>query len=94
MWIQATGQVAARHAVELATGVTSPAAPARPRWDRCAIMSPHIRCRLDPANITFDLLPTLDEETRNRMRHDKRARHAEVCRRALEKLDKYRSVYA
>jgi methylenetetrahydrofolate--tRNA-(uracil-5-)-methyltransferase len=36
-----------------------------------------------PANITFDLLPALDEDTRRRLRHDKRARHAEVCRRAL-----------
>jgi methylenetetrahydrofolate--tRNA-(uracil-5-)-methyltransferase len=42
-----------------------------------------------PANITFDLLPPLDESTRLRMRHDKRARHAEVCRRALESLDRH-----
>jgi methylenetetrahydrofolate--tRNA-(uracil-5-)-methyltransferase len=47
-----------------------------------------------PANITFDLLPPLDETTRHRLRHDKRARHAEVCRRALEKLDEYRAIYA
>ena len=39
-------------------------------------------------------LPALEEATRLRFRHDKRARHAEVCRRALEKLDEYRSVYA
>jgi hypothetical protein len=31
---------------------------------------------------------------RLRFRHDKKARHAEVCRRALEKLDEYKSVYA
>jgi methylenetetrahydrofolate--tRNA-(uracil-5-)-methyltransferase len=35
-----------------------------------------------PANITFDLLPSLDEESRHKLRHDKKARHAEVCRRA------------
>jgi methylenetetrahydrofolate--tRNA-(uracil-5-)-methyltransferase len=35
-----------------------------------------------PANITFDLLPALDNETKRRFRHDKKARHAEVCRRA------------
>jgi methylenetetrahydrofolate--tRNA-(uracil-5-)-methyltransferase len=40
------------------------------------------------------LLPQLDDETRHRLRHDKKARHAEVCRSALEKLDEYRSVYA
>ena len=42
-----------------------------------------------PANITFDLLPQLDPETRHHMRHDKKARHAEVCRRALEALDEF-----
>lgn len=42
-----------------------------------------------PANITFDLLPQLDDATRHRLRRDKKARHAEVCRRALEALDVY-----
>jgi methylenetetrahydrofolate--tRNA-(uracil-5-)-methyltransferase len=42
-----------------------------------------------PANITFDLLPALDEETRTRLRRDKRARHAEVCRRAQAALEDY-----
>lgn len=45
-----------------------------------------------PANITFDLLPKLDEETARRLRKDKKAKHAEVCRRALEKLDEHFSV--
>jgi len=40
-----------------------------------------------PANITFDLLPTLDDATRKRIGRDKRARRAEVCRRALVALD-------
>ncbi len=35
-----------------------------------------------PANITFDLLPSLDDETRRRMR-DKRERHRIQCERAL-----------
>ena len=42
-----------------------------------------------PANITFDLLPQLDDATRSELRHDKKARHAEVCRRALEALGAY-----
>jgi methylenetetrahydrofolate--tRNA-(uracil-5-)-methyltransferase len=42
-----------------------------------------------PANITFDLLPHLDDETRHRLRRDKKARHSEVCRRALEALEQY-----
>jgi methylenetetrahydrofolate--tRNA-(uracil-5-)-methyltransferase len=39
-----------------------------------------------PANITFDLLQQLDEETRKRVR-DKKRRHAMVCERALQELD-------
>ena len=46
-----------------------------------------------PANITFDLLPALEEETRQRLRHDKKARHAEVCRRASVALDEYLAVH-
>ncbi len=42
-----------------------------------------------PANITFDLLPTLDEATKQKLRHDKKARHAEVCRRAQESFDEF-----
>jgi methylenetetrahydrofolate--tRNA-(uracil-5-)-methyltransferase len=38
-----------------------------------------------PANITFDLLPQLDEATRRRVR-DKKLRHKMVCEQALEKL--------
>jgi methylenetetrahydrofolate--tRNA-(uracil-5-)-methyltransferase len=39
-----------------------------------------------PANITFDLLPQLDEATRKRVR-DKKVRHKLVCGRALEALE-------
>ena len=91
----ATGLVAGRHAVELA--MLEPVRPF-PRetaiGSLCTYVSGADPAHYQPANITFDLLPSLDEETRHRMRHDKRARHAEVCRRALEKLDQYRSVYA
>ncbi len=45
-----------------------------------------------PANITFDLLPKLDEAAARLYRKDKKAKHAEVCRRALEKIDEYFSV--
>jgi methylenetetrahydrofolate--tRNA-(uracil-5-)-methyltransferase len=38
-----------------------------------------------PANITFDLLPQLDEATRRRVR-DKKLRHKMVCEKALEQL--------
>jgi methylenetetrahydrofolate--tRNA-(uracil-5-)-methyltransferase len=37
-----------------------------------------------PANITFDLLPKLENAPR-----DKKVRYAEVCRRALAALEEY-----
>ena len=46
-----------------------------------------------PANITFDLLPHLDEPTRKRLRHDKKERHAEVCRRAKLAMDEFMGAY-
>ncbi len=45
--------------------------------------------RFQPANITFDLLPALDEDAKQRFRRDKKARHAEVCRRAAEAMDRH-----
>jgi methylenetetrahydrofolate--tRNA-(uracil-5-)-methyltransferase len=47
-----------------------------------------------PANITFDLLPALDEAARRKFRRDKRARHAEVCRRAIAAMDQFLDAYA
>ena len=42
--------------------------------------------RFQPANITFDLLPPLDDETRRKVR-DKRERHRIQCERALAACD-------
>ena len=41
-----------------------------------------------PANITFDLLPQVDENTRRRVR-DKEQRHQMVCQNALQALEKW-----
>jgi methylenetetrahydrofolate--tRNA-(uracil-5-)-methyltransferase len=91
----ATGLVAGRHAVELASGEELRAFPRETALGSlCAYVSGADARNYQPANITFDLLPALDEPARLQFRHDKRARHAEVCRRALEKLDQFRSVYA
>jgi methylenetetrahydrofolate--tRNA-(uracil-5-)-methyltransferase len=91
----ATGLVAGRHAAELAAGVDVRAFPRETAiGSLCAYVSGADPLNYQPANITFDLLPSLDEPTRLRFRRDKQARHAEVCRRALEKLDEYRLVYA
>jgi methylenetetrahydrofolate--tRNA-(uracil-5-)-methyltransferase len=44
--------------------------------------------RFQPANITFDLLQPLDEETRKRIR-DKRERHRLQCESALRAFDSW-----
>jgi methylenetetrahydrofolate--tRNA-(uracil-5-)-methyltransferase len=91
----ATGLVAGRHATELAADAELRAFPRETAiGSLCAYVAGADSRDYQPANITFDLLPALDEPTRLRFRHDKKARHAEVCRRAIEKLDEYLSVYA
>ncbi len=42
-----------------------------------------------PANITFDLLPGLDEGTRAKFKRDKKARHQEICRRASQAFEEF-----
>jgi methylenetetrahydrofolate--tRNA-(uracil-5-)-methyltransferase len=91
----ATGLVAGRHAAALASGAEIRAFPRETAiGSLCAYVSGADARDYQPANITFDLLPALDEATCLRLRHDKKARHSEVCRRAMEKLDQYLSVYA
>jgi methylenetetrahydrofolate--tRNA-(uracil-5-)-methyltransferase len=91
----ATGLAAGRHAAELAAGANVTPFPRETAiGSLCAYVSGADPGNYQPANITFDLLPALDESTRLRFRRDKKARHAEICRRALEKLDEFRSVYA
>jgi len=83
----ATGLLAGMHATALAAGA-DPVPP--PRATAFGALVKYV-CHADaknfqPANITFDLLEPLDEETRRRIR-DKKQRHALVCKRALEELD-------
>jgi methylenetetrahydrofolate--tRNA-(uracil-5-)-methyltransferase len=86
----ATGLLAGMHAASLAAG-GEPRSPARETalGSLCHYVSGADPAHYQPANITFDLLPQLDDETRHRLRHDKKARHAEVCRRAAAALDEY-----
>ncbi len=82
----ATGLLAGINAAALAVDAV-PAPP--PRATAFGALVNYI-CHADaknfqPANITFDLLQPLDEETRRRVR-DKKRRHAMVCQRALEEL--------
>jgi methylenetetrahydrofolate--tRNA-(uracil-5-)-methyltransferase len=86
----ATGLMAGRHAVALASGLQPQAFPRETALGSlCHYISGADPGNYQPANITFDLLPQLDEATRHVLRHDKRARHAEVCRRAGEAMKQH-----
>ena len=86
----ATGLMAGLNAVELATGLQPRPFPRETALGSlCHYISGADPRNYQPANITFDLLPQLDESTRERLRHDKHARHAEVCRRATEAMDQH-----
>ena len=87
----ATGLMAGMHAAALALGEEPRAFPrATALGSLCHYISGADPADYQPANITFDLLPALDDGTRLRLRHDKKARHEEVCRRALEALEEFR----
>jgi methylenetetrahydrofolate--tRNA-(uracil-5-)-methyltransferase len=82
----AMGMLAGTNVARITQGLT----PAPPPRETALGSLVHYICHADarsfqPANITFDLLPQLDESTRRRLR-DKKLRHKMVCERALEKL--------
>ncbi|MCX6635194.1 MAG: methylenetetrahydrofolate--tRNA-(uracil(54)-C(5))-methyltransferase (FADH(2)-oxidizing) TrmFO [Acidobacteria bacterium] len=86
----ATGFAAARHAVALARGEAPRPLPRETALGSlCHYVSGADPRNYQPANITFDLLPQLDEQTRARLKHDRRARHAEVCRRARAAIEEH-----
>jgi methylenetetrahydrofolate--tRNA-(uracil-5-)-methyltransferase len=81
----ATGLAAARGALAFSRGESSAAFPrATAIGSLCAYVSGADPTNYQPANITFDLLPKLENPPR-----DRKMRQAEVCRRALEALDQY-----
>jgi methylenetetrahydrofolate--tRNA-(uracil-5-)-methyltransferase len=84
----ATGLIAGRNAVAVAASEEPRALPRETALGSlCHYISGADPKHYQPANIAFDLLPPLDEPTARRLRHDKKARHAEICRRALEAMD-------
>ena len=90
----ATGLMAGMHAAALAYGEPLRALPRETALGSlCHYISGADPANYQPANITFDLLPQLDEATRHRLRRDKKARHAEVCRRALAALEEFRHAH-
>jgi methylenetetrahydrofolate--tRNA-(uracil-5-)-methyltransferase len=81
----ATGLVAGRAAAALALGGAARAFPRETAvGSLCAYVSGAEAKNYQPANITFDLLPKLDDPPRDRKR-----RYAAVCEKALGALDEY-----
>jgi len=88
----AAGLVAGVHAAAVANGEQPIPAP---RLSALGSLI-HYICNAEanhfqPANITFDLLPALDGETRRRIR-DKRERHRLQCERALDAFESWRKT--
>jgi methylenetetrahydrofolate--tRNA-(uracil-5-)-methyltransferase len=83
----ATGQLAGMQASALALDLELSPPPRATAFGALVNYICHADAKnFQPANITFDLLQPLDEETRRRIR-DKKQRHAMVCRRALDELN-------
>lgn len=90
----ATGLMAGLHAAAVAKGETPRPFPRETALGSlCHYITNADPAHYQPANITFDLLPALDEETRTRLRRDKKARHAEVCRRARNAFAEFRAAH-
>jgi methylenetetrahydrofolate--tRNA-(uracil-5-)-methyltransferase len=79
----ATGLLAGRNAAALVLGGAPLVCPRETALGSlCHYITQADARHFQPANITFDLLPALEEETKRAFRHDKKGRHQEVCRRA------------
>jgi methylenetetrahydrofolate--tRNA-(uracil-5-)-methyltransferase len=87
----ASGLLAGRYAAALAQGITPTPAPRITANGSLTHYITHAASvekgkRFDPANITFDLLPPLEEDLRRKIR-DKKERHRIQCERALAAWD-------
>jgi len=85
----AMGLLAGVNAARIAQGASCAAPPRESALGSLV----HYICHADsrsfqPANITFDLLPQLEEDTRRKTR-DKKERHRLVCRRALDSCSQW-----
>ncbi len=90
----ATGLLAGRYAAAMLAGDELRAVPrATALGSLCNYISKADPSNYQPANITFDLLPALNPDAAQRFRHDKKGRHTEICRRAIEALDEYLVVH-
>lgn len=87
----ATGMLAGFHAAQIAQGREPIPAPRPSALGSLVHYITHAQPRdFQPANITFDLLEPLDEETRRSVR-DKKERHRIQCERALQSFEEWRA---
>ena len=90
----ASGMLAGRYAAALAMGEAPVIAPRESANGSLTHYITHAESkRFQPANITFDLLPPLEEELRRRLR-DKKERHRIQCERALAAWEKWLAASA
>jgi methylenetetrahydrofolate--tRNA-(uracil-5-)-methyltransferase len=79
----ATGLLAGRNAAAVAHGREPAVFPrATALGSLCHYITAADPRHFQPANITFDLLPALDDDAKQKFKRDKKARHGEICRRA------------
>ncbi len=91
----ATGLIAGRNAAAVARGETPMVLPRDTALGSlCHYVSSADPSDYQPCNITFDLLPALDEEQKRLVGRDRKARHRLLCQRALEALEAYLAVHA
>jgi len=85
----ASGMLAGRFAAALAMGRTPEPAPRHSAHGSLTYYITHAEKKhFQPANITFDLLPPLEEDLRKKIR-DKRERHRIQCERGLEAFNNW-----
>ena len=85
----ASGMLAGQYAATLARGEQPVPAPRASANGSLTHYITHAEAkRFQPANITFDLLPPLEDEVRRRIR-DKKERHRIQCERALAAWDEW-----
>jgi methylenetetrahydrofolate--tRNA-(uracil-5-)-methyltransferase len=90
----AMGLLAGIHAARVAQGKEALPPPRETALGSLVHYICHAEAKdFQPANITFDLLPQLDDATRRRVR-DKKLRHKMVCEKALQVLASWQEAMA
>ena len=89
----AMGMLVGMHAARTAQGQQAIAPPRETALGSLGHYLCHAEAKnFQPANITFDLLPQMDEATRKRVR-DKKVRHKMVCEKALVATEAWLNAY-